>query len=59
MKKNAFMSLLEIIAVSILASLVVNFAWLINKQNKKIEEQENRIQQQIELIDALQQGEEN
>ena len=58
MKKKAFISLLEIIAVSILASLVVNFAWLINKQNKKIEEQENRIQQQIELIDALQQGEE-
>lgn len=59
MKKNEFLSLIEIVAVSILASLVVNFAWLINKQNKKIEKQENRIQQQIELIDALQQGEGN
>lgn len=55
MKKNDFLSLIEIVAVLFLASLVVNFFWLINKQNKKIEEQENRIQQQIELIDALQQ----
>lgn len=59
MKKNAFMNLLEIVTMSIWILLVLECFWLMNEQKKKIEEQENRIQQQIELIDALQQGEEN
>ena len=59
MKKKAFMNLLEIVTMSIWILLVLECFWLMNEQKKKIEEQENRIQQQIELIDALQQGEGN
>ena len=55
MKKKAFMNLLEIVTMSIWILLVLECFWIMNEQKKKIEEQENRIQQQIELIDALQQ----
>ena len=56
MKKNAFMSLLEIIAVSILALLVVNFAWLINKQNKMCIQAiltDNRWSTKVDIVKTL------
>lgn len=47
--------IIEPIIISILLIFNIQVSFKIYEQNKKIKEQENKIQQQIELIDALQQ----
>lgn len=55
---KVFKVIIEPIIISILLIFNIQVSFKVYEQNKKIKEQENRIQQQIELIDALQQGEE-
>lgn len=56
---KVFKVIIEPIIISILLIFNIQVSFKVYEQNKKIKEQENKIQQQIELIDALQQGEEN
>lgn len=53
--------ILKFMSIAILALFILaaSFDFEIAKQDKIINEQKNKIQQQIELIDALQQGEGN
>ncbi len=46
---------LQLMAMAILILFIAACTFELDKQDKKINEQENKIQQQIELIDALQQ----
>lgn len=52
---KVFKVIIEPIIISILLIFNIQVSFKVYEQNKKIKEQENKIQQQIELIDALQQ----